>query len=192
MGRVVNYYKMMKTGLYRVIVDRMALYDKSNSKSYVYSTYITNDGELATINPEEPEIVESAISILGMIEIHKKGYPIGIVNISNIKEIVEIIYNHISACIEVKNDSIYQEFTVDVDDLIDMEEFMLSIIEANPETIKEHFKDDLIRDMKSAGLISMFDSPMVVEEKENDVDAFRRITRSNSMDLSISDLINTI
>ena len=102
MGRVVNYYKMMKTGLYRVIVDRMALYDKSNSKSYIYSTYITNDGELATINPEEPEIVESAISILGMIEIHKKGYPIGIVNISNIKEIVEIIYNHISACIEVK------------------------------------------------------------------------------------------
>ena len=91
-----------------------------------------------------------------------------------------------------KNDSIYQEFTVDVDDLIDMEEFMLSIIEANPETIKEHFKDDLIKDMKSAGLISMFDSPMVVEEKENDIDAFRRITRSNSMDLSISDLINTI
>lgn len=192
MSGVINYYKMMRTGLYRVVIDRMALYDKSNAKSYIYSTYITNDGEMATVNPEEPEIVESAISILGMIEIHKKGYPISIVNVSNIKEIVEIIYNHISACIEVKNNSIYQEFTVDVNDLIDMEEFMLSIIEANPETIREHFKSELIKDMKSAGLISIFDSPMVINDTENELDAYRRITRNNSMDLSISDLINTI
>lgn len=192
MPRVINYYKRMKSGLYTVFIDRMALYDKNNSGSYVYSTYLSNDGELIPQRDNESEVIETGLSILGMIEVHKKGYSIGIKNISNIKEIVDTIYNHISACIEVKRNNIFQKFTVDENDLIDMEEFMLSIIEANPLTINELFKDEMIKEMSNSGLLSMFSDDSIVEEKNSELDAFRRVSHANDIDLSMSDLLNTL
>lgn len=192
MARVINYYKRMKSGLYTVTLDRMALYDKDNGGSYVYSTYISNEGELVTLSENEAEIIETGLSILGMIEVHKKGYSLGIKNVKNIKEIVDTIYNHITACIEAKRNSMYQEFTVDVNDLIDMEEFMLSILEANPNTVKELFKDDLIKEMSSGGLMSMFAEDSIVETKDNELDVFRRVSKPAEFNLSMSDLLNTL
>ncbi len=193
MAKIPNYYKMMKSGLYRVVVDRMALFDKSNAHRYIYPTGINHDGELVTIT-NEPEFVETAISILGMIVIHKKGYPIDIRNINNIKEIVEIIYNHISACIEVKRNNPLQEFTVNVDDLVDMEEFMISILEANPITMRELCSQEFLTDMKRVGLISMFDEPTLPTEEETktEVDVFRRITRMVDVDITMDELLNTL
>ena len=192
MARVINYYKRMKSGLYTVTLDRMALYDKDNGGSYVYSTYISNEGELVTLSENEAEIIETGLSILGMIEVHKKGYSLGIKNVKNIKEIVDTIYNHITACIEAKRNSMYQEFTVDVNDLIDMEEFMLSILEANPNTVKELFKDDLIKEMSSGGLMSMFAEDSIVETKDNELEVFRRVSRPTDVNISMSDLLNTL
>ncbi len=192
MARVINYYKRMKSGLYTVTLDRMALYDKDNGGSYVYSTYISNEGELVTLNENEAEIIETGLSILGMIAVHKKGYSLGIKNVKNIKEIVDTIYNHITACIEAKRNSMYQEFTVDVNDLIDMEEFMLSILEANPNTVKELFKDDLIKDMKSGGLMSIFSEDSIIETKDNELEVFRRVSRPTDVNISMSDLLNTL
>lgn len=192
MARVINYYKRMKSGLYTVTLDRMALYDKDNGGSYVYSTYISNEGELVTLSENEAEIIETGLSILGMIEVHKKGYSLGIKNVKNIKEIVDTIYNHITACIEAKRNSMYQEFTVDINDLIDMEEFMLSILEANPNTVKELFKDDLIKEMSSGGLMSMFAEDSIVETKDNELDVFRRVSKPAEFNLSMSDLLNTL
>lgn len=189
---VINYYKRMKSGLYIVYVDRMALYHKDNSNSYIYSTYINNEGELITQSENEAEIIETGLNILGMIEVHKKGYSIAIRNISNIKEIIDTIYNHISACIEAKRNNMFQEFTVDVNDLIDMEEFMLSILEANPETVKELFKEDLIKEMSSGGLMSMFSDDNIVETKHSELDVFRRVSKPIDFDISMSDLLNTI
>lgn len=188
---IINYYKQMQSGLYIVDVDRMALYDKNNAGSYIYSTYISNEGELVTMSENESEIIETALSILGMIAVHKKGYSIAIRNISNIKEIVDTIYNHITACITVKRNSIFQEFTVDVNELIEMEEFMISILEANPETVKDLFKDELIKDMLSGGLVSMFSNDTLVETKENEVDVFRRVSKPAEFNLSMSELLNT-
>ena len=54
---VINYYKRMKSGLYIVYIDRMALYDKDNSGSYIYSTFISNDGEMITQSENEPEVI---------------------------------------------------------------------------------------------------------------------------------------
>lgn len=192
MARVINYYKRMKSGLYTVTLDRMALYDKDNGGSYVYSTYISNEGELVTLSENEAEIIETGLSILGMIEVHKKGYSLGIKNVKNIKEIVDTIYNHITACIEAKRNSMYQEFTVDINDLIDMEEFMLSILEANPNTVKELFKDDLIKEMSSGGLMSMFAEDSIVETKDNELEVFRRVSKPVEFNLSMSDLLNTL
>lgn len=189
---VINYYKRMKSGLYIVYIDRMALYDKDNSGSYIYSTFISNDGEMITQSENEPEVIETGLSILGMIAVHKKGYSIAIKNISNIKEIIDTIYNHISACIEAKRNNMFQEFTVDVNDLIDMEEFMLSILEANPETVKELFKEDLIKEMSSGGLMSMFSDDNIVETKHNELDIFRRVSKPAEFDISMSDLLDTL
>ncbi len=189
---VINYYKRMKSGLYIVYIDRMALYDKDNSSSYIYSTFISNDGEMITQSENEPEVIETGLSILGMIAVHKKGYSIAIKNISNIKEIIDTIYNHISACIEAKRNNMFQEFTVDVNDLIDMEDFMLSILEANPETVKELFKEDLIKEMSSGGLMSMFSDDNIVETKHNELDIFRRVSKPAEFDISMSDLLDTL
>ncbi len=189
---VINYYKRMKSGLYIVYIDRMALYDKDNSGSYIYSTFISNDGEMITQSENEPEVIETGLSILGMIAVHKKGYSIAIKNISNIKEIIDTIYNHISACIEAKRNNMFQEFTVDVNDLIDMEDFMLSILEANPETVKELFKEDLIKEMSSGGLMSMFSDDNIVETKHNELDIFRRVSKPAEFDISMSDLLDTL
>lgn len=189
---VINYYKRMKSGLYIVYIDRMALYDKDNGNSYIYSTFISNDGEMITQSENEPEVIETGLSILGMIAVHKKGYSIAIKNISNIKEIIDTIYNHISACIEAKRNNMFQEFTVDVNDLIDMEEFMLSILEANPETVKELFKEDLIKEMSSGGLMSMFSDDNIVETKHNELDIFRRVSKPAEFDISMSDLLDTL
>lgn len=189
---VINYYKRMKSGLYIVYIDRMALYDKDNSGSYIYSTFISNDGEMITQSENEPEVIETGLSILGMITVHKKGYSIAIKNISNIKEIIDTIYNHISACIEAKRNNMFQEFTVDVNDLIDMEDFMLSILEANPETVKELFKEDLIKEMSSGGLMSMFSDDNIVETKHNELDIFRRVSKPAEFDISMSDLLDTL
>lgn len=188
----INYYKRMKSGLYSVCIDRMALYDKNNTSSYIYSTYISNDGELVTMSENECEIIETGLSILGMIEVHKKGYSIEIRNIRNIKEIVDTIYNHITACIDAKRNSIFQAFTVDVNDLIDMEEFMVSILEANPETVKELFRDELVKDMLKGGLVSMFETDTLVETKDNEADAFRRVSRPADYSFSMSELLNTL
>lgn len=192
MARVINYYKRMKSGLYTVVIDRMALFDKDNSGSYIYSTFVSNDGEMITLDENEAEFIETGLSILGMIAVHKKGYSIGIKNLSNIKEIVETIYNHISACIEAKRNSIYQEFTVDVNDLIDMEEFMLSILEANPNTVNDLFKEELIKEMTSGGLMSIFSEDSIVETKENELDVFRRVSKPAEFNISMSDLLNTL
>lgn len=189
---VINYYKRMKSGLYIVYIDRMALYDKDNSGSYIYSTFISNDGVMITQSENEPEVIETGLSILGMIAVHKKGYSIAIKNISNIKEIIDTIYNHISACIEAKRNNMFQEFTVDVNDLIDMEDFMLSILEANPETVKELFKEDLIKEMSSGGLMSMFSDDNIVETKHNELDIFRRVSKPAEFDISMSDLLDTL
>lgn len=189
---VINYYKRMKSGLYIVYIDRMALYDKNNGNSYVYSTYINNEGEMVTQGENEAEIIETGLSILGMIEVHKKGYSIAIKNISNIKEIIDTIYNHISACIEAKRNNMFQQFTVDVNDLIEMEEFMLSILEANPETVKELFKEDLIKEMSSGGLMSMFSDDSIVETKHSELDIFRRVSKPAEFDISMSDLLDTL
>lgn len=189
---VINYYKRMKSGLYIVYIDRMALYDKDNGNSYVYSTYINNEGEMVTQGENEPEVIETGLSILGMIAVHKKGYSIAIKNISNIKEIIDTIYNHISACIEAKRNNMFQEFTVDVNDLIDMEDFMLSILEANPETVKELFKEDLIKEMSSGGLMSMFSDDSIVETKHSELDVFRRVSKPAEFDISMSDLLDTL
>ena len=189
---VINYYKRMKSGLYIVYIDRMALYDKDNSGSYIYSTFISNDGEMITQSENEPEVIETGLSILGMIAVHKKGYSIAIKNISNIKEIIDTIYNHISACIVAKRNNMFQEFTVDVNDLIDMEDFMLSILEANPETVKELFKEDLIKEMSSGGLMSMFSDDNIVETKHNELDIFRRVSKPAEFDISMSDLLDTL
>ena len=189
---VINYYKRMKSGLYIVYIDRMALYDKDNSGSYIYSTFISNDGEMITQSENEPEVIETGLSILGMIAVHKKGYSIAIKNLSNIKEIIDTIYNHISACIEAKRNNMFQEFTVDVNDLIDMEDFMLSILEANPETVKELFKEDLIKEMSSGGLMSMFSDDNIVETKHNELDIFRRVSKPAEFDISMSDLLDTL
>ena len=189
---VINYYKRMKSGLYIVYIDRMALYDKDNSGSYIYSTFISNDGEMITQSENEPEVIETGLGILGMIAVHKKGYSIAIKNISNIKEIIDTIYNHISACIEAKRNNMFQEFTVDVNDLIDMEDFMLSILEANPETVKELFKEDLIKEMSSGGLMSMFSDDNIVETKHNELDIFRRVSKPAEFDISMSDLLDTL
>jgi hypothetical protein len=191
MGKVINYYKRMKSGLYIVYLDRMALYDKNNSGNYVYSTYINNEGEMITMDANKSEYIETGLSILGMIEVHKKGYSIGIKNISNIKEIVETIYNHITACIEAKRNNVFQQFTVDVNDLIDMEEFMLSILEANPIMVQELFKDELVKEMLSGGLMSIFSEDSVVEVRENELDVFRRVSKPADIDISMTDLLNT-
>lgn len=186
----MNYFEAMNSGLYRVTVPRMALYDPSAAHRYIKSTVLNNEGEIVTI---EDEYIDAAINIFTMVEIDKKGYPILINRPTMIKEIVEIIYGHISKCIELKNQDILGKYPVPVEDLMDLEEFMVNIVSHNPSTLVEQFKDTMMSRMKNEGMHSMFeeDDNMLVE-KNREADAFRRVTDVSFDDLNISDLLNTI
>lgn len=185
----MNYYDAMTSGLYKVTVPRMALYDASAANKYIKSTSITNTGELVTV---EDEYLDTAITILTMIEVWKKGYPIMIQNPKMIKEIVEIVYGHITVCIDAKHKDILGRHAVPVEDLMDMEEFMIAIVEHHPANLVDQFRDSLASRMTNVGMKSMFEDDDVAVAKNNEVDAFRRVTDVDIANIQMSDLLNTL
>lgn len=186
-----NWFALMQSGVYIAYVDRMALYDPSAIGVYNKGFRLSNTGEII---PIENEIVEAGMTILTMIDVDKRGYSFSIKNKNLIKEIVEILYNHISACIELKNRSPLDEYPVPLEDLIDMENFMMKVLKANPKLLVEEFSQSLEYRLRSSTMSSMFDRPTVTA-KATDEDKYRRVTTSGSNpygDLDIDDLLNDI
>lgn len=183
----INYFKAMQTGLYDVFVDRTSLVTPTGMDSFVYTSKIGNDG--STVYVDE-DIVKASINILTMIDIHDRGYSIQIKNKKFINEIIEVIYNHITACIEAKNNSIDNVFPVNVDDLVKMERFMLDVIKSNPITIKDTLLGD--KAVKEKRLVSMFAESDVNTEETVVHEQFRRIGLSRDDDFSMEDLLNTL
>jgi hypothetical protein len=186
-----NWFALMQSGVYIAYVDRMALYDPSAIGVYNKGFRLSNTGEII---PIENEIVEAGMTILTMIDVDKRGYSFSIKNKNLIKEIVEILYNHISACIELKNRSPLDEYPVPLEDLIDMENFMMKVLKANPKLLVEEFSQSLEYRLRSSTMSSMFDRPTVTA-KTTDEDKYRRVTTSGSNpygDLDIDDLLNDI
>lgn len=184
-----NYFHEMSSGLYNIKVARVALYHESASNDYIKTRVMNDYGEMITL---EDEYISTAITILTMIEIYKKGYPIEISNPKKIKEITEILYGHIGLCVDIKNDDPLGRYPVPEMDLIDMEEFMVAIVENNPSTLMAQFADDLRSRLKVTGMVSMFEDDVEIVATKNDVDKYRRVTDVRVGDLSISDLLNTL
>ena len=186
-----NWFQMMETGIYDVFVDRMALYDATADEQYVKGYKLSNTGVLVT---EEDEIVLASITILTMIEIDKKGYRFSIRNKALTKEIVEIIYNHITLCIKSKSMNPLGEYPVPLEDLVDMETFMMKVIEANPKLLVDSFTETLEYRLKSSKMMSRFDRIGDTTAKENPKDVYRRVTKKNSIygDIDIDDILNDV
>ena len=186
-----NWFQIMQTGIYDVFVDSMALYDASADSQYVKGYKLSNHGTLVT---EDEEIILASITILTMIEIDKKGYRFSIKNKNLIKEIVEIIYNHITVCMKVKSLNPLGEYPVPLEDLIDMETFMMKVIEANPKLLVDSFAETLEYRLKSSKMMTRFDRIGDTTAKENPKDAYRRVTKKNSLygDINIDDILNDI
>ena len=193
MNEVKNWFQMMQTGVYKVMVDRTALYTPEAVDLYQQSILLSNEG---TLVPVKDEIVLSAITILGMIDIDKRGYSFSLVNNAMAKEIVEILYNHISACIEIKNRNPLGEYPVPFDDLVSMEIFMLKVLKSNPKLLVDEFTACLEQRLQSSSMISMFDAPSKAVAKDNPEDVFRRVTTSNTsghfgaLGINIDDILN--
>ena len=184
----INYYELMTSSLYNVIIPGTALYDKSAADICLKPTMMNNHGEMVTV---EEEMIRSAISILAMIDIDKRGYRIAIINKSLIPEIVDTIYNHITKCIDLKMANPLGEFPVPEEDLLDMERFMLKVIEANPGTLVTAYSEKLIERSKVAGMRSRFDDITVTGmNKIANTDKFRRVSHSDIDSISFSDILN--
>ena len=185
-----NWFEMMQTGVYIVEVDRTALYDKSAIDNYRRSVYLTNDGDRVE---SKNDIIQVGITILAMIDIDKRGYPFIIRNKSLIKEIVEIIYNHISVCMEVRDADILRQYPVPIEDLIEMEEFMMKVLQTNPKLLVEDFMQSVTYRLKTVGMGSMFEKPNI-SASDNETDKYRRVTdgKGHYGGIDISDLLNDI
>ena len=184
-----NYYECMNSALYNVTVDSMALVNSGDADNYVMPTRITMSGKKEVI---ESRPISVAINILDMISIHKKNYPIIIANSRGIKEIVEIIYGHITKCIEAKERSIFNAFTVSITDLLEMEDFMIDIMKANHDIIKNTVADEIEEDMSSMynGVVTSTDD---ANAKNELIEKFRRIGNSNvvsDISLGLSELLD--
>lgn len=187
MSKKINYFEIMENSLYNVIVPRTALYDKSAADMCIKPTVIDNEGNLVTI---EEEMVRSAVSILAMIEMDKKGYRIALVNKKLVSEIVDTVYNHITVCLDVKRSNPFSEYTVPEEDLIDMENFMLKIIDANPGTLVLDYTDKMLTRSKKLGMRSRFDDPIEVHnnlDKESPSEKFKRVSTDDN--ISYSDIL---
>lgn len=194
MSNTKNWFHMMETGIYLVLIDRTALYTPGASDLYQETILLSNDGKLVQV---KDDIVRASLTILGMIDVDKRGYPFSLVNNHMAKEIVEILYNHITACIEYKNKSALNEYPVPLEDLVDMEIFMIKVLKSNPKLLIEEFGNSLEYRLNTSSMTSMFDSPTKALAKDSKEDVFRRVTTKNHghfglLGIDIDDILNDV
>jgi len=170
-----NFYECMRTGVYKTVVARMALIDPSDESEYLLDCRMGRDGKIVPVHDND---VSAMLTIIQMMKIHNKGYPIAISNPGSIREIVEIIYSHISKCIEVRDTHIFGELPVDKNDLIEMESFMIDILKYNHRMVK-------LTGATKITLDSVYGSAVVEDDHDNDLEeTLKRFVRIGSVDTS--------
>lgn len=186
----VNYFEMMQTGVYRCTIDRMSLYD-GDETVVRYSETLNNDGVLEVSKSEN---IITAISIVDMIKIINKGYSVIIHNKEKIKEIFEITFNHITACLDAKNSDLYGKYSVPDSDLKDMEDFLIEIFRANKVNLANLIKEEYLTSVKSSGMFNKFSmntNTHVAEQVNGDPSFIRRVSKDED-ELSIADLLDSL
>lgn len=183
---LVDHYYNMISSLYNVVVDSMSLLSTNDISIYMEPKGINAMGDV--FKPEEDN-VHTSITIVEMININKKGYPIMICNREMIGEIITTIYGHITNCLILKRMDIAERYPVPESDLLDMELFMLDIIRVNHVVVQE---SNLVKEqVQGMATRSRYGNYGGAKAGEVDVSSFRRITSGN-VDIDINDILNSI
>lgn len=184
-----NYFQEMKSGLYDVITNKMALYTASTADQYIKPRLLANTGKMVTV---EENYGILSINILAMIDITNRGYPIELVDKTMVREIVDIISGHLETCAEVQRNDAFDRLPVPKEDLVLMEEFMLEVLEKNVDILSNEYIKMAKSRLSRSGMLSRYSKPRKEQEvvETVDIDRLRKFTKSDVSDLDFESLLN--